>query len=174
MEGDADHIASFFVSRKIARGEYYVQEGQVSKQLGLVTSGFLHYFLLLDGEELTTYTVGENDFIVSLVSFLRQAPSRENIRAVVDSIVCTIEHHELRQLMEELPSFKDFYVGILEWQICCIDESRLDGLTLNAQQRYEKMIAKEPKLLQQVPLQYLASILGVTPRHLSRIRGSIR
>jgi hypothetical protein len=29
-------------------------------------------------------------------------------------------------------------------------------------------------LLQQIPLQYLASMLGVTPRHLSRIRGNIR
>jgi hypothetical protein len=36
------------------------------------------------------------------------------------------------------------------------------------------MLRQEPHLLQQIPLQHLASMLGVTPRHLSRIRGNIR
>jgi hypothetical protein len=67
-----------------------------------------------------------------------------------------------------------FYVGMLEWQMCCIDESRLDAIVLSPQERYLKMMEKEPELLQTIPLQYLASILGVTPRHLSRIRNNIR
>ena len=80
----------------------------------------------------------------------------------------------MQTLQKEIAGFNDFYIGILEWQICCIDESRLDAIMLSAQERYEKMLAKEPILIREIPLQYLASILGVTPRHLSRIRGKIR
>jgi len=85
-----------------------------------------------------------------------------------------IEKPALLKLGEVIPSFKDFYIGILEWQICCIDESRLDAIMLSAKERYIKMLEKEPDLIQQIPLQFLASILGVTPRHLSRIGNEIR
>lgn len=44
---------------------------------------------------------------------------------------------------------------------------------LSAEQRYEKLLKDEPELLQQVPLQYIASMLGITPRHLSRLRNKM-
>lgn len=77
-------------------------------------------------------------------------------------------------LMNEIPAFKDFYIGLLEATLCGIDASRYDLIVLTAEERYEKMLTNEPHFLQQVPLQYLASMLGVTPRHLSRIRSKIR
>ena len=173
-ETDAGKITASFNCKKIAKGDYFVQEGKTSRHLGFVVTGFLQYYIILDGEEKTTYTVGENNFAASLLSFLKQVPAQENIRAVVDTELWVIERIRLSQLQEDVPTFKNFYIGLLEWQICCIDESRLDAIMLNAQQRYEKMLAKEPALIQKIPLHYLASILGVTPRHLSRIRNNIR
>jgi CRP/FNR family transcriptional regulator, anaerobic regulatory protein len=171
---ETTQIAESFSPRKIAKGEYFVEEGKTSRYMGFIEKGFLQYFIVLDGEEKTTYSAGENNFVASLTSFLKQVPAKENIRAVMDTDIWVIEREQLKKLQDEMPAFKSFYVALLEWQICCIDESRLDGLMLNAQQRYEKMLDKEPSLVQQIPLQYLASILGVTPRHLSRIRNNIR
>jgi len=54
-----------------------------------------------------------------------------------------------------------------------MDETRANLMILTAEERYALLLKEEPKLLQQIPLQYLASILGVTPRHLSRIRNNI-
>lgn len=171
---DIEKISECFVSKHLSKGSYFVQEGKTSRYLGFIEKGFLQYYIVLEGEEKTTYSAGENNFVASLVSFLKQVPAKENIRAVVDSDLWLIERNQLKQLQNDIPSFKTFYVELLEWQICCIDESRLDAIMLNAQQRYEKMLVKEPELIQKIPLQYLASILGVTPRHLSRIRSNIR
>lgn len=171
---EAAIIASHFTYKEIRKGDYFIQEGKTSKHLGFVEKGFLHYYIVLDGEEKTTYSVGENNFIASLVSFLKGIPSRESIRAVVDSSLWIIERKALQQLLQSLPSFQTFYTALLEWQICCIDESRLDAIMLTAKERYLKMLEKEPTTIQNIPLQYLASILGITPRHLSRIRNSIR
>ena len=77
-------------------------------------------------------------------------------------------------LLNEIPAFKDFYIGLLEATLCGIDASRYDLIVLTAEQRYEKMLKNEPHLLLQIPLQHLASMLAVTPRHLSRIRSKIR
>ena len=42
-----------------------------------------------------------------------------------------------------------------------------------AQERYEKTIKETPELILNIPLQYTASFLGITPQHLSRLRKGV-
>jgi CRP/FNR family transcriptional regulator, anaerobic regulatory protein len=131
-------------------------------------------YILEDGEEKTSYVSIENTWLASLLSFISQTPSLENIRAITDGSIFLISKANLKILIDEVPDFKDFYIGLLEASICGIDSSRQNLIFHTAEQRYEKLMKEEPFLLQQIPLQYLASMLGVTPRHLSRIRSNIR
>lgn len=170
-EPDLNAILQSFQLKILEKGDHFIQENQFCKQLAFVESGLFQYYLLADGEERTTYVAAENSFITSLISFLKSVKTRENIRALSDARVWTITRTQLLALLQDIPALKDFYIGLLEWQIGCIDNSRFDLITLNAEQRYQKLLNEEPELLQRIPLQYLASILGVTPRHLSRIRG---
>lgn len=167
-------IGGSFEKKIFQKGDYFVQEGKTSRHLGFIEKGAFQYFFNYDGAERTTYVVGENGFMASLLSFFKEAPARENIRAMTDSTAWLLSKDKLAALQRDIPAFRAFYIGLLEWQIGCIDDSRFDLLTLSAEERYQKMLADEPHLLQQIPLQYLASILGVTPRHLSRIRKNIR
>ena len=167
-------IAGSFEKKEFTKGYYFVQEGKTSRHLGFVEKGLFQYFFNQDGEEKTTYMVGENGFMASLLSFFKQSPARENIRALTDGTAWLLSKEKLATLRRDIPPFREFYIGLLEWQIGCIDDTRFDLLTLSAEERYQKMLTEEPHLLQQIPLQYLASILGVTPRHLSRIRKNIR
>jgi CRP/FNR family transcriptional regulator, anaerobic regulatory protein len=171
---DTELISNKFIQKKIANGAYFVQEGRTSNYLGFIEDGFFQYYINMDGVEKTTYSIGANNLVASLVSFLKQTPSRENIRATVNSTVWIISAKDFKQLQQAIPAFKDYYISILEWQICCIEENRIDGIMLSAGERYKKMMDKEPDLVQRIPAQYLASIIGVTPRHLSRIRSNFR
>jgi CRP-like cAMP-binding protein len=171
---EVEQIVTNFTFKNYKKGDFFAEEGKTSKYLGFIEKGFFQYFINLNGEEKTTYSIGANNLIASLVSFLKQVPSRENIRAAVPSSTWLIRKDDFNKLQQTIPSFKDYYISILEWQVCCIEESRIDGIMLSAGQRYEKMMFKEPDLIQQIPVQYLASIIGVTPRHLSRIRNNLR
>lgn len=42
-----------------------------------------------------------------------------------------------------------------------------------AKQRYISLLEQNPIYIQQIPLQYLASYLGITQRHLSRLRREV-
>lgn len=168
-----DKILQFFQKRAFEKGDYFVQEGHTSHYLGFVESGAFQYFYNKDGNEITSYVSGENNFIASLASFLQEQPAKENIRALCEATVWQIHKKHFKELIAGSEVFKLFYIGLLEHLIVCIDGSRHDFIALNAEQRYEKMLNEEPHLLQQIPLQLLASILGVTPRHLSRIRKNI-
>lgn len=173
-ENHAIQIASAFKLRELNKGEFFVQAEKVSKTLAFLETGLMQYFTFdANGDERTTYISLPNTFVASLLSFLNEIPARESIRALSPSRIWTISKEDLTQLRIDIPQFKDFYVSVLEWQICCIDKNRFDLITLSSEQRYEKLLKEEPELLQQVPLQYIASMLGMTPRHLSRLRAKV-
>jgi CRP-like cAMP-binding protein len=171
---DVERIARSFSPKDYAKDDHFVRAGQVSVHLGFVEHGMFQYYFPADGEERTTYVTAENTFLASVASFLNGTPSNESIRALTHARIWRISKEGLKTLLNELPSFKDYYIGLLEWQIGCIDKSRHELLVLSAEQRYQRLVDTEPELLQRIPLQYLASILGVTPRHLSRIRKLVR
>lgn len=168
---DSEQIAQCFTKRSFDKGQYFVEEGKNSSQLGFVETGQFQYYSISEkGEERTTYISLPSTFVASLLPYLTGTPARENIRALTPSTLWVIEKKEVEALQNQMSGFKDFYVKLLEWQICCIDKAKFDLITLSADERYEKLLKDEPELLQQVPLQYIASMLGITPRHLSRLR----
>lgn len=174
FEGESlEKIIGAFSLEAFEKNDFVVEYGKISKHIGFVKSGMFQYYVLKDGEERTHYVNIENTWLASLLSFISETPANENIRALTNGSIYLISKARLKQIIAEVPGFKDFYIGLLESSICGIDEDRHDLIVLTAEQRYEKMLKSEPHLLQRIPLQYLASMLGVTPRHLSRIRGNI-
>ncbi len=171
---EIETISSFFFHKHFDKGNFFSTESSINPHLAFIEEGVFQYYFNQDGNEITTYVIGKNGFIASLLSVLQQKPAQENIRAVTDADVWMIHKNDFDTLQTKISGFKDFYIKILDGQIICIDESRFGLLTQSAEERYQKLLEKEPQLLQQLPLQFLASTLGITPRHLSRIRSKIR
>lgn len=171
---DLEQIMASFELKSYKKNDFVLKEGKISQHIGFVESGMFQYYVLIDGEERTTYISIENTFFSSVLSFVSETPALENVRALTDSSMSLISRVQLKRLVNDMPRFKDFYINLLESTVCGIDASRHDLIVLTAEQRYAKMLKDEPYLLQQIPLQHLASMLGVTPRHLSRIRNNIR
>jgi CRP/FNR family transcriptional regulator, anaerobic regulatory protein len=171
---DLEKILHAFELQTFKKNDFIVEEGKTSRYMGFIETGMFQYYVIQDGEERTNYVSLENTFFASVLSFISEAPALENVKALVDGSISMISKTNLKMLLNEIPAFKDFYIGLLEATLCGIDASRYDLIVLTAEQRYEKMLINEPHLLQQIPLQHLASMLGITPRHLSRIRSNIR
>lgn len=49
----------------------------------------------------------------------------------------------------------------------------LSLLNETAEQRYLNLFTEQPKLIEKIPLKYIASYIGITPQALSRIRKRI-
>jgi len=163
-------IQTYFSPKLFEKGDLFIESGAICESIGFIETGGFQFYYFKDGEEITTYVSGENNFAVSLSSFLKQSPSALTVRALADSEVQIISKTDFDLLKREIPRFLEFYIGLLEYQITCIEDSRFNLITLSAEERYQKLLNEEPNLLQQLSVQHLASILGITPRHLSRIR----
>lgn len=171
---ESEQIASHFQIRQFSKDDHFVKEGKISKELAFVETGQFRYYSISNlGDEHTTYISLENSFAASLLSYLNEVPARENIVALSNATVWVIAKKDVILLQNQIALFREWYIKLLEWQICCIDKSRLNLITMTAEERYLQLMQEEPELLQKVPLQYIASILSITPRHLSRLRKNI-
>jgi hypothetical protein len=83
----------------------------------------------------------------------------------------TLHHDHYQELKSRDTGYLHWANALLEHEIVCINDRKLNFIMLTAEERYELMLKEEPEILQLIPLKHLATMLGVTPRHLSRIRG---
>jgi CRP-like cAMP-binding protein len=163
----------YFHNLKLKKNEFLVHQNEVCSYFCFVVSGILQHSIIIDDEEKTTYLSLKNTFTSSLKSFLLGQPSRKNIKAIVDTQLWVINLSDFKNLLQTNEKFHKFYYDLIERQICLIDDYRIDLLTLTPEERYKKLLVSEPVLLQEVPLHYLASFLGISSRHMSRIRKNI-
>ena len=157
----------------LKKNEYFVRENEVCNYFCFIESGILQHSVEILGEEKTTYLALRNSVTSSLNSFLLEKASRKNIKAIADCKLWVVDIKKFKNLIEHNQAFHQFYYNLIEKQICLIDDYRIDLLTLTPEERYKKLLTTEPKLLQEVPLHYLSSFLGISSRHMSRIRKNI-
>lgn len=164
---------SAFSVLDLKKNDYFVRENEICAHFCYIESGILQHSIEVSGEERTSYLALKNTVTSSLSSFLFRKPSRKNIKAISECRLWVVDLETFRDLIANNEAFHLFYYNLIEKQICLIDDYRIDLLTLTPEERYKKLLTNEPKLLQEVPLHYLASFLGISNRHMSRIRKNI-
>ena len=165
-------ISDCFEKRIFEKDEMILQEGKVCKYLYFIESGLLRFFIDKEGNDITKFFTEAPYCFTSQVSFNLQKPANENIQAIEKSIVWQITLKQTNDLLE-LKSWNTFVRKLIQ-EVQYFTEEILEEIqTETAAKRYEKMLIKEPLLLQRIPLKYLASFFGIAPQSLSRIRKKI-
>lgn len=117
----------------------------------------------------------ERQFAGSTVSALLKIPSQFTLQAIEDSTVITINHEKYKELIDQRDDLKNFYIAYLEKNWVIDKEQREISIVMEtASIRYLKMLAKHPGIDKRIPLQHIASHLGITATQLSRIRREIK
>lgn len=164
-------IDSLFTIRKFNKGEYWITEGKYCNEVAFIAKGTLRVFYFDENaNEVSCFFMPENNFISSFTSFLTKTPTKENIQAVNDAEIYSISREDLEAVSTKYSQLQIWRRVIAE-NLFILMERRIAMLqSATAQERYEEMIKNNGRLLLEVPLQYIASFLGITPQHLSRLR----
>jgi CRP-like cAMP-binding protein len=167
-------VLNSFEKKSIRKNELFVASGTICEHFCYIESGILQHSIQVGLEEKTTYLALKNSCTVALKSFLNQTVSRKNVKALTDCSLWVISVDKFKYLLENNAAFFMFYHKLIENQIFRIDDYRIDLLTLSPEERYQKLLKNDPQLLQSIPLHYLASFLGISTRHMSRIRKNVK
>lgn len=166
-------MLQFSQLRSIKKGDYFIKAGQTSHQLAFVVKGCFRFFYIKNEVEKTAYFTFENDVLASFECILLNQPSAQSIQALEDSDVFVMDYNQMRKLYEHHHKFEHLGRIIGEHYILML-HTRLSSYLLDTpEERYLKLVNETPDFLHRVPLQHIASFIGVTPVSLSRIRKRI-
>ena len=158
----------------LKKGDFFLQEGAVCKEIAFIDKGALIYSRSLDnGDEITSDFAFENEWVTNNYSRLNNSPSNLNIKAIEDSNLLVITHQNLTCLYDRIPMIERFSRILMEQAYLKIVGLSIDLQTLSATDRYLKLMQTYPEIFQRVPLYHIANYLGIAPKSLSRIRNSI-
>lgn len=167
---EATILSSFFKLESLTKGGFYLKSGVSCLKLSFISSGMMRMYRSEGVKEVTQWISTKGYFVTDLASLSYGTPSRWNIQALTDCEYYTISKQDYDGLKEVLPAWSEIEKRFLTKCFIILEERVHKQISLSAEERYNDLIQFNPMLFNEVPLQYLASMLGMTPETLSRIR----
>ncbi|WPV65879.1 Crp/Fnr family transcriptional regulator [Chitinophaga sp. LS1] len=164
-------IEKYFEPVLYPKNRILEEEGKIPLYLYYIVSGYLRLFHYNEnGDEVTSHINCPPGFFTSYFNFINQTRSDENVECVTDCELLRITREDLDLLTAESEIMKDFSIRVFQQSITYNENRSKELATLTAEQRYVKLINNYPDILHNVPVQYIASFLGMKAESLSRIR----
>ena len=147
--------------------------GEIENHLSFITKGIVIQYIPKEEYDLTFGFLFENEFVTGYDSFLTQTPSEYRIETLTETILWRISKKDLQDVYKNTSSGNIIGRKMAENMFLIKSKRELSLLSKTAEELYLDLFSNRPKLLQQIPLKYIASYIGVTPQALSRIRKRI-
>ncbi|MDY0988095.1 Crp/Fnr family transcriptional regulator [Flavobacterium sp. CFBP9031] len=153
-----------------------LEEGEVSKKLYIIEKGCIRVWFNNNGKDLTTQFFFENQSVASIESFMKKLPSPTNIETIEPSILWWIHKNDLDKILEEIkeiPELRDKLINMLFERTFDYMKYFVSFIKDSPIQRYTNLIKERPQIILRVPQHYIASYLGITTVHLSRLKSKL-
>ena len=98
----------------LRKGSFYSKQGDICRQVSFINKGLLRMFYLVDGKEICTGFIGENEYISEYESFLTQQPSPGYIDALEDCELVNLSYETCRKCIKPIPCSKRLVERLLK------------------------------------------------------------
>ncbi|MCA0933263.1 Crp/Fnr family transcriptional regulator [Lutimonas saemankumensis] len=169
-EYETELIKSSFKPHSLLKGEFFLKEGTVCKNVGFLYKGLVRYFVHKDGEESTFEFTCEGEFIGDYQSFRNASLSVQNIQAIEDCEMLIIDYPKIQNIYNTTNNGNLIGRQIITHRFEIMVNQILEVYMQNHEDRYTSFIDKYYGLTQRIPQYLIASYVGVKPESLSRIR----
>lgn len=149
--------------------ESVIDIGECTPYVFVLKEGVLSKSVFHDGQEIILSFADPGTMIFSYHSFLINEPSCIRVAACCKSTVLRISNENVREMINGRQEFALWLLGLSQHQLMDYDtnSSIVQGDALS---RYQRLLRVRPDIIKYVPLKMIASYLGITQQHLSRIR----
>jgi CRP-like cAMP-binding protein len=168
---ELDFITEITETVSLKANEVILKQGQVSNKMGLLLQGSTRtYFTDTEGNEKVVAFAFEGQPLIVLDSFMNQTPSSISSETMEPCVIIGTDYKRFSSFINKFPRYNTVLINALT-QWFAEGKDRMEYLNKNsAKERYESMCKLHPKIIERVPLMYIASYLGITQHTLSRIR----
>jgi CRP-like cAMP-binding protein len=163
-------ISSLFKPQTLRKGDIYLRTGRYCEKMSFIKSGLLRIYVSTEDREVTQWISTLGYFVTDLSSLIFDTPARWTIQALTDAELYTIKKEDYNQLGARIPKWHLLEKIFIAKCFTMLEDRIFTHLSMSAEERYNFFFQQNKELFNQVPLQYIASMLGMTPETFSRIR----
>jgi len=153
-----------------------LNEGDISKKAFIIEKGCVRAWFNNLGKDVTFQFFLENNVVASIESFRKKHPSPVTIETIEPSILWVIQKRDVDRIISEIseiPALRDMLTEAVFERTFVYMKHHFSFIKDTPQQRYLNLIKETPQVVQRVPQHYIASYLGISTVHLSRIKSKI-
>ena len=170
---DADFapIRPLLQRREARAGEHLLRSGERARSIYFVRHGLLReYYVDAEGRSTTRRFCAENEFSGSLADLLTGGPAMVSIEALEPAFLLHLPWAEFDSLTRTHAAWQMVARRLAEGLYMHKMQREFEMLTLSAAERHARFVERHAALLARLPQHLVASYLGMTPVHLSRLR----
>lgn len=171
-----DKYLPFQTRLEVPSKSVLLEEGKVSQNYIFIEKGCVRTFFNNNGDNKTVQFFFENEGLTSFESFVNHTPSFVTIETIEPSVIYLLPQKYVSQLMDELagePGFVRLMMQISAQRQTHYMNEFVSFIRDTPEQRYQNLLTQRPHIVQRVPQHYIASYLGVSTVHLSRIKSKL-
>jgi CRP-like cAMP-binding protein len=166
-------ITSAFTTETLSKGAFYSQKGSDNDRLGFICQGYIRFYIEANDREVTQWISGPGQFVADAASLMLHQPARWDIQALTECVIQSVTGETYHNLRSTLPVWSEFDRLLLVKCFAALEDRIFRHLYMTTEERFQYLVNTQPELFNFVPLQYLASMMGMTPETLSRLRKKV-
>lgn len=172
-ENDVAQLAEMIPVIAPEKGAMLLSEGEIPKECYFVLKGLVRQYQFVDGTERTTEFYTESNGTVSSAHYTEQTPSNFYLECMEDCLLIAGNMEIDESNFRKFPALIEITKQMLESDLNKSKENYSKFILSSPKERYLHFMKTRQDLLNRVPLNQVASYLGMTPESLSRIRKRI-
>nr|WP_299385327.1 cyclic nucleotide-binding domain-containing protein [Allomuricauda sp.] len=173
-EKDKIAIGKYFKRNQWDNGEFLLKEGGYAKHLHFIEKGYVRScYHRENGQDKTHWIYVEDDFLTSWYSFFTHEPSFESLQVLGNATVHSISLTDYGKLYKTNEAFNSFFNGYYQQLIAEMDYLSKTFMHMTAKEKYQYLLETSPKMVQDIKLGILASLLDISQETLSRVRKQV-
>lgn len=170
---EIEAILNCFELCSLEKGTFFKKPFTINQEFGFLVEGNLRLVVYKEnGEEVTARLLQDYSFIADVFSIRDKKPTPLGIQCLDDVSILVAPISKIHQLLESNLALNIVMREYITERATEMGRNYLLFITGTAKERYQFILENNPKLLQKFPLRFIASMIGITPTQLSRIRNN--
>jgi len=170
-----DYI-SCFKRIQIPAKTVLLKEGEISRKLFLIKKGCIRAWFNNNGKDVTFQFFFENNTVASVESFRKRILSPVTIETIEPTTLWYINKKDIDRIIAEItgiPALREKFIDAIFERTFDYMKHFFSFIKDTPQQRYLNLIKERPQIVKRVPQHYIASYLGISSVHLSRVKNQL-
>ncbi len=171
-----NNYRKYFKQIEVPAKTVLLMEGEIARKFYWIQNGCIRVWFNNNGDDITFQFFFENSAVASLESFRKAIPSPVTIETIEPCVLWYADKHEVEQIVAEImerPRLRNLFIDSIFERTFDYMKHFLSFIRDSPTQRYLNLVKERPELIKRIPQHYIASHLGITRVHLSRIRNKV-